>query len=80
MTYAFIDCALAANNRSPMFDIPRLCFVEAGLALGYANASGGGGLSYPRFLQVQLRPSEPTPARSGLVRNSETSEWAMLLL
>jgi hypothetical protein len=43
MTYAFIDRALAANDRSPMFDIPRLRFVEAGLALGYANASGGGG-------------------------------------
>jgi hypothetical protein len=34
----------------------------------------GGILSYPSFSQVQLRPSEPTPARSGLVRNSKTSE------
>jgi hypothetical protein len=31
-------------------------------------------LSYPRFSQVQLRPSEPTLAHSGLVHNSETLE------
>ncbi|KAG9311681.1 hypothetical protein JVU11DRAFT_7918 [Chiua virens] len=43
MTYTFVDCALAASDRPPIFDIPRLRFVEAGLALGYANTSGGGG-------------------------------------
>jgi hypothetical protein len=31
-------------------------------------------LSYPRFSQVQLHPSKPTLARSGLVCNSKTLE------
>lgn len=43
MTYAFIDCALAASAEPPGFDIPHLHFIDAGLVLGYATTSGGGG-------------------------------------
>ena len=43
MTYTFIDRIIDKSITAPDFPIPRLRFVNAGLALGYATTSGGGG-------------------------------------
>ncbi|KIN98202.1 hypothetical protein M404DRAFT_1005566 [Pisolithus tinctorius Marx 270] len=41
MTYNFIDNAIASATSPPPFDIPRLRFVEAGLALAHSQISKG---------------------------------------
>ncbi|KAI5988302.1 hypothetical protein F5J12DRAFT_774588 [Pisolithus orientalis] len=38
MTYDFIDHAIAVSSVPPPFEIPRLQFVDAGLALAYTQA------------------------------------------
>jgi len=39
MTYDFIDCAINNASAPPPFDIPRLCFIDAGLVLAYSSVT-----------------------------------------
>jgi len=38
MTYEFIDHAVDSATEPPPFNIPHLCFMDAGLLLAYSNA------------------------------------------
>ena len=39
MTYDFIGCAINNASAPPPFEIPRLCFIDAGLVLAYSSVT-----------------------------------------
>ncbi|KIK23171.1 hypothetical protein PISMIDRAFT_72739, partial [Pisolithus microcarpus 441] len=47
MTYNFIDGVISSADAPPPFNIPRLCFVNAGLALAHSQLTKG--LAKPKF-------------------------------
>ncbi|KAI6154998.1 hypothetical protein BKA82DRAFT_3944814, partial [Pisolithus tinctorius] len=42
MTYEFIYSAISSAEHPPLFEIPKLRFVEAGLALAHSQSKGPG--------------------------------------
>ncbi|KAG2357177.1 hypothetical protein BDR07DRAFT_1298453 [Suillus spraguei] len=52
LTYAFIDRSIVSSAEPPPFNIPHICFVDAGLALSYSqHGSSCGGYLVEEFIE-----------------------------